>query len=561
MNPAIFAVYVIGFFVVIKLLLYAGLVKALLGIRFKKGDCQLRNPSDVPAYLDDLFAAYESRLRQLGFHFSHCQLSDEPVVTTHSKKWNVVYFNPAQDCYAGVSVSPMPDRNSPARVEFISFFSDDHKLLTVNGMAHDIIDEVPNTFLLDPYAESLEKQFQTHLAELSRLRQEKTIIAREPSAFVADEKKTVDDYLNSLQANGFIKETKDNHYRLRLLPALRHAYKALKGLKKLKTMQAKMRKLSQAQKTPLIEAPVEAEAEAFSRIQQMMTSKKMGYMGKIAVFLVSLLLFMAAFRISFSFNTVLVLITAIFLHELGHVLGMRLFKHKDVQVLFLPFMGAATIGEQKKTTALQSVIIYLLGPAPGILLGTCCLLLYRAYSVWFLNELGLFLLVLNYINLLPLLPLDGGRVFELALFSRFWFLKVAFLTLSIAVMAMGAILFKDPILIAISLFLGIGLWPQIQQSIGLSKLNKKIKAENLDRSDEILVPAIFSLLKERPFNKLPFARKFQVAKHLLNNAMKKPPTFGISLLSMFMYLVVLLLPIFIIFVVAVYGVVFKVLWD
>ena len=56
MDIALYAVYIIGFLVVIKLISYGLAVKALLGIRFKKGDCVLHDLCDVPSYLKDLFS-------------------------------------------------------------------------------------------------------------------------------------------------------------------------------------------------------------------------------------------------------------------------------------------------------------------------------------------------------------------------------------------------------------------------------------------------------------------------------------------------------------------------
>ncbi|MHC4639252.1 MAG: site-2 protease family protein, partial [Planctomycetota bacterium] len=477
MDIALYAVYIIGFLVAIKLLTYGLLVKALLGIRFKKGDCVLHDLSDLPSYLKDMFDVYEEKLVNLGFVFSHCQICDEIVVNTHSKKWDVVYFNSTEECYASVCVSPMPDQNYPAKVEFVSFFSDGSKLLTINGMAHEIIDVLPNIILVDPYAESLELQFQSHIARLSELKHEKSSMILEPIAYAANEKKTMDDYITSLEAKGFIKKTEDSYYQLGVLATFQHGYKALKGLKKFKAMQAKIRRQSQVHKAHPAEVPIEVEVEAFSRMQELLKPKKTGYAGKAAVFLVSLLLFMLAFGISFSINTVMVFICAVFIHELGHFLGMRLFKYKDVQVLFLPFIGGATLGGGRKATALQRVIVYLLGPAPGIIIGTICLLLYQAYSIEFLKESGLFLVILNYINLLPIIPLDGGRIFELILFSRISFLKSTFLILSMVILAIAGLSIGEPVLLIIPLFLFISLRSQILQNRGLSRLNKKIKAE------------------------------------------------------------------------------------
>ncbi len=538
-----YAVYIAGFLVFFKLLYYGIMIKGLLGIRFKKGDCELREVSEVPSYLRELFDIYEKGLADLDFHFSHAQLLDEIVVSEHSRKWNLVYFNPAEICYATISVSTIPEITAPAKVEFASVFSDDHKLITVNGMAHDIIGEIPNSTLIDPYAENLEKQFQAHLGELAKLKEKKKPTAMEPTDLVLSEKKNADDYIDGLEANGFIRKTDENYYRLRFIPTLRHVYKFAKSQRKLKALQAKRRKLSQTQSLAGIEVPVDVEVEAFSKIREITRAKKTGYAGKLAVLLVSLLLFTIAFGFSFSFGTVLIFIAALFVHEGGHVLGMRLFRYKDVQVVFLPFLGAATLGGEKEATALQRVIVYLLGPAFGIVIGTLCMFAGIATDFGLLKEFGVFSLILSYLNLVPLIPLDGGRVFELALFSRISFLKSAFMIGSVGVMALAGIGLKDPVLIGISVFLCLGVSIQISQNRALSRLKKQIKERNIEITEENILPIIFGMLREKPFSKLPFVRKYAVAYHLSDNVMKKLPTVWTILLSLLMYFFVMLLPI------------------
>jgi hypothetical protein len=214
-----YAVYIAGFLAFFKLLVYGIVIKKFLGIRFKKGDCELRDLSEVPSYLRELFDTYEKELVDLGFQFSHTQLIHETVVSEHSTKWNLVYFNSVEICYATISVSTIPEITAPAKVDFASVFSDDHNLITVNGMDYEIIGEIPNTTLIDPYAETLEKQFQAHLGELARLREKKKPIAMLPTDFVLSEKKYADDYIDGLEANGFIRKTDESYYQLRLIPS------------------------------------------------------------------------------------------------------------------------------------------------------------------------------------------------------------------------------------------------------------------------------------------------------------------------------------------------------
>ena len=123
---------------------------------------------------------------------------------------------------------------------------------------------------------------------------------------------------------------------------------------------------------------------------------------------------------------------------MGHYLGMRLFGYRDVKIIFIPFLGAATVGKEARVTAVKRVVTYLLGPAPGIFLGVFLLVFYSS-EPGVLRNFAIFLLVLNYVNLLPILPLDGGRVFEVALFSRFRLLKLGFLALSVVVLVVAGV--------------------------------------------------------------------------------------------------------------------------
>ena len=547
MSAITHLVYILGFVVLILVVIFGALVKTLLRVRLKEGGCELHKRSEVPEYLKGLFDSYETQLVGLGFVFSHCQLFDEPVVTSHSRRWNLVYVNPEKGCYANVSVSLMPEQAMPVKIELVSYFSDGHKLVTVNGTAHDTIGEIPNVTLIDRYAESLEQQFEGHIEELSRLRQDRTLVLVDPEGYVQSEKAAVDDYISSLEKKGFIKEAKEGGWQFRFMPALKHVIKVLAGQNKVKTMRSRIQRHLREQGLSVADIPIEAETQAFLRTKELMAPKRTGFAGKMGVFLASLLIFILVFRISFDVRAVLILALAIGLHELGHVLGMRLFHYKDVQVLFLPF-GAATIGSDQKATAMQRIIIYLLGPAPGILLGTCFLLLDQIYDIAFLRDFGLFLLVLNYLNMLPIFPLDGGRVVDLALFSRCQVLKVLFLIFSVFLLALAAVFSRDPILTGFAVILGLSIFPQIQKSRAVAKLKKKIRDEQLEVSDEVIVPEIFKMMKEKPYRKLSFSKKFTMAKGLLAGVSSKPPTIGVSIASMFMYGAVFLLPLVVVII-------------
>ncbi len=137
-----------------------------------------------------------------------------------------------------------------------------------------------------------------------------------------------------------------------------------------------------------------------------------------------------------------VLVGVLLLHESGHWLGMKLLGWRDVRMFFIPFFGAATTGRQTEASGWKEGVVLLLGPAPGIVLGTA-LAFSPAVAGPALRSAAMMLLVVNAFNLLPIGPLDGGRLLQLTLFQRnrhleLGFLAVAGVLLLAAAFALGA---------------------------------------------------------------------------------------------------------------------------
>ncbi len=537
-----FLLYILGFFLIIYLIIYLNLVKTLLGIRLKNADCQLGQLSELPYFFLNLFNIFDVNLRNLGFSLSHCQLADEPIVTAHSKKWNLVYVNDSKESYANVSLPAMPDKDVPFKIEFSSFFSDGHQLLTTNGNAHDIIGKIPDVTLCDEYVVTLEKQFEVHLKYLSQLKQKHFPIKVVPAEYVEKEKAGLNNYIANLETKGLIKKHKEFGYQIRIFAALKHAFKAIFGNLKMKNMRSNIKKYMKAQKLKPVDIPIEAEVNAFLRMRELMQSKNKGYIGTIAVCLISLVISMVFFKMALDIRTAFIIILVLGFHELGHYIAMRMFGHKDVHILFLPF-GAATIAaDEDKATPMQRIIIYFLGPVPGLILGACLFCMAQIYDAAFMRDLGLFLLILNYLNLLPILPLDGGRVVEIAVFSRWKVLKVLFLGFSAFLLGLAGIFSADKILLIIAVALAAGIVPQIRKSMLLTKLMNNIREKGLPHNDEAVSSQIFALMKEGSFSKMSFNQKFQTAKALLPEIYRKPATIGVSIFAMFLYAAAFLMP-------------------
>jgi len=156
---------------------------------------------------------------------------------------------------------------------------------------------------------------------------------------------------------------------------------------------------------------------------------------------VSLLLFIILGLFQDALRNILILVLVIFVHEMGHYLGMKGFGYRDVKMFFIPLFGGGVSGESFRVPEYQRAIVSLLGPVPGVMLGSAFLLAYAFVPVPWLAQFGLFFLALNLLNLLPVFPLDGGHFFEHILFRRSRYAEAAFRVLAGAVLlGAGALL-------------------------------------------------------------------------------------------------------------------------
>lgn len=114
------------------------------------------------------------------------------------------------------------------------------------------------------------------------------------------------------------------------------------------------------------------------------------------------------------FLELLTLFIIVFIHELGHVIAARGFGVTVRSIQMLPFGGVAVMEDTGYLTAGREMIISLAGPLQNVLL---------IGISWILHLLGLwdgpFLfyfieanLLIALFNLLPILPLDGGKIVQ-----------------------------------------------------------------------------------------------------------------------------------------------------
>jgi Zn-dependent protease len=157
----------------------------------------------------------------------------------------------------------------------------------------------------------------------------------------------------------------------------------------------------------------------------------------------TMLVSIAAYSLIWGWKFALGFVLLLLVHEMGHVIQLRREGIEASAPMFIPFLGAVVMAKSLGRDATAEARVGLAGPVLGTL--GALLLLPLAFSTgddfWYaLIFTGLFL---NLFNLLPVVPLDGGRAFA-ALSPWMWF---------VGLIAMGVLTFAMPNPIIILIFL------------------------------------------------------------------------------------------------------------
>lgn len=228
--------------------------------------------------------------------------------------------------------------------------------------------------------------------------------------------------------------------------------------------------------------------------------------------LMSLGLFIGAFYLIFrwDFTYILVLAGVIFIHEIGHYLAMRIFKYKDLGIFFVPLVGAFASGTKDNISQKQRVIILLSGPLPGVIIG---LIIYyfglRDQNEFLLRTSNIFIL-LNLFNLLPVMPLDGGRVLKSMFFENNEIISKIFIFLSIAVLTYYSLTSQSYFLLIIPFFLLMQLSSQSQ--IKKVKIGAESQGINLDKSYGELTDEEYWLIRDEIGTHMKYYERFITPK-------------------------------------------------
>jgi Zn-dependent protease len=140
--------------------------------------------------------------------------------------------------------------------------------------------------------------------------------------------------------------------------------------------------------------------------------------------LASMIVSVAAYAYFWGWNFAVGFVLLMFAHEMGHVVVLRRQGIPASAPMFIPFLGAFVRMKGAPRSVADEAVSALAGPAVGVVTSGAVLLVGESYHLPLLIALAYTGCLLNLFNLLPMLPLDGGRVAG-ALHPAVWFVGLA----------------------------------------------------------------------------------------------------------------------------------------
>ena len=492
--------------------------------------------------IKEIIKPYEATLLELGFEYQS-QVSTTPMFEKYSSlQHSFYYFHPIQGVHAFIDTTPMRGCLRAATISYVTFYESQNMILSYDCFAHNMMATSDHIYIFDHYSASFEIAYSKHLIdrEIENEKALRTVLNQEGlynySTYMINEM-----IENAIKEN--ILHTVPNGYKFSAsLKFLNYIKNSIKGYKKaktvLKTTQVK------TEESPKEQTLLYSSEQKALEQQLDIKPKESSLKSKIKMFIISGVAFVLLFGLLGIPWTVLpMIVTVLIVHELGHFYAMKFFGYKDTSIFFIPLFGAAAKGDKEETTPFEEYIVFLAGPLPGIIIsiiiGIVMLLNPELRANEFLKEYAIMSLVLNYINLLPIFPLDGGKIVQTLLFTRYPKAQFYFFLLSLLVIIFSALMLKSVLLgiFAATLFLSIN-----HQS-RTSKLIAKVM--KLNGEESLKEKVIKTLTTETPYKEESLATKSAMAKQALKILNAQKPSTLLMILGLGFYLVLILAPLII----------------
>jgi Zn-dependent protease len=168
----------------------------------------------------------------------------------------------------------------------------------------------------------------------------------------------------------------------------------------------------------------------------------------------SMLVSVAAYSLIWGWKFAVGFVVLLFVHEMGHVIQLRREGVQASAPVFIPFLGAAVWAKSLGGNALAEARVGLAGPVLGSLGAAALVPVAHATGNDLFRALAFTGFFLNLFNLLPVVPLDGGRAMA-AMAPWMWF--AGFFAIVVL-----AFVYPNPVILLIAVLAGFELYRRWQ---------------------------------------------------------------------------------------------------
>lgn len=499
------------------------------------------NDEEIPNETQNIVKPYRDFLESQGFSYLYAYQYNNMLERNNTPQHTLYFYNEEEHIHAFLDTTPIKGCLQPLTINYTTIYKNFKVVATYDCFAHNL--NVPNSVtLFDHYHGSFEKALISHREDRKSLNEPIQTEVFSQEGCLNYSQYQIDEMFRLMQEENIIHPTA-NGYKFSLsIPFFKYVQKSIQGYKRA----AKVLKLKQSTKQ---ESASQTKQQLFYKnsdmvaLEQQLNEKPIEKTReqKIQTFLISGLGFVLVFGLlGIPWATLPLLVLVLVVHELGHYFAMRYFNYEDTSIFFIPFFGAAAKGEKEQVTPFEEYIVFLAGPLPGIIIGVG-LFIYLGESSkleessW-LQHYALFSIVLNYLNLLPIYPLDGGKIVQSLLFTRYPKAQFYFFLLSFVVIVLAAIILRSPLMGLFGAFLFFAINHNYKTSLLMQEIIKE--ASETPLKERILA----KLSSGKMYEDIDLAKKSAMAKQALKILRTQRPSYLLMILGIGFYVLLLLLP-------------------
>jgi len=202
--------------------------------------------------------------------------------------------------------------------------------------------------------------------------------------------------------------------------------------------------------------PATAHSDVLAELEHLQ-QRRVSWVNSIFILVLSLAVFAAVFWFQAWEISLWLIIPILLFHEAGHWVAMKLFGYRNTRMFFIPFFGAGVSGQNLNVAGWKKAIVALAGPLPGIAVGAAIGISGLIHEEVWKVQLAMAAILLNGFNLLPILPLDGGVMWQAILFCRHRYLDLAFRCVTIGCLMLMALALNAYILFGVGIMMALAL--------------------------------------------------------------------------------------------------------